>query len=228
MPVPFRSKMKVEMRLCSPLGKKKTTVNGLDELFEPSLYPPKKQILIAICSPWIDASALEKISDLCKGCDEKSVNFYILTFRAHTDWHETTMIKAFRKIRSEPFTDSFTIGRLPAESNSKGFRADILHAKIYAVAHGRQYVSDTSGTVEEAFFGSANFTNAGIGNTGEGSSRKFEIVARVANDDTAGKESVMKAFSKLWYICDGQQLGSVGSVDVFFRKYQVKKAPKEG
>lgn len=223
MKIELKADARVEIRLCSPLGDENGQATGVDEMFVESLYQSGQKVLVALCSPWIDVSAIERISELCAGCTDKSVVFRILTFRAHMQDHENALIRKFRMIRNKPFTDSFIVGRLPAKENPKELRDDILHAKIYAVAYGRGGTGENSGRVVEAFFGSANFTGAGIGSSREGASRKFEIVARVKDDDQRGKEAVMKAFHKLWYVCDKQELGTIEKEDVFYERYKKRK-----
>jgi hypothetical protein len=194
-------KANVDIRLTSPIGTSAKSISGLDELFYSSTYRSQTSYRLVICSPWLEVAPLSQIVRFL----DKSVShqLYILTFRAHSSTHLSSIKTYLAGLYQKPF-GRVVVGYLPTRKNPKNLRSDILHAKMYFLLENPPAeITDESSGLKEAFFGSANFTMNGTGRGGSSahaSNRKFEVVARI--EDSSGRKSLWDEFLRIWWNCD--------------------------
>lgn len=202
-------KAQVDIRLTSPIGSGTTKgISGLDELFDKKTYKTATSYRLVICSPWLEIAPISAIIPLLD--PQMKHQLYILTFRAHASKHLAALKSYLAGLHSKPF-DQIVVGYLPARKNPKRLRNDILHAKLYFLFENPplKITDSESGILQEAFFGSANFTMNGTGKGGgaHASNRKFEIVARV--EDSEGRNQLWKDFLRIWWNCDEERFNGI-------------------
>lgn len=218
----FVGKGEFEIRLTEPvnsLNSRGALVNGLEELFTQTERSVTHQLVFLICSPWLSTEAFRRLFDSLKG---RAHHLFIITHCSHAEKHRDSLDNTWAKLRTK--FSLIGVGTLPREDGSLSINPDALHAKLYAVGLRPPTISSKNGnntrkqnllniawagiasmTPIECFFGSANFTTAGLGqkavpNMKYDPEKKWELIGRAA--DESGKRAIVETFGSLWKRAD--------------------------
>lgn len=215
----FVGKGEFEIRLTEPvnsLNSRGSLANGLEELFNQTERSATRQLVFLICSPWLSSETFRRLLDSLSG---RTHHLFIITHRGHAEKHRISLDNTWERLRTK--FSLIGVGTLPREDGSLPIHADALHAKLYAVGLRPPTVSSslppkqnalkiawqgiTSMTPIECFFGSANFTTAGLGqknvpNMKYDPEKKWELVGRAT--DESGKRAITETFASLWKRAD--------------------------